>query len=675
MDELNAAHEASEAPEGEPGEQAAPIDRAKLAKEWEAELEAAQKRLQPWHDEAEKALKAFRQSKGDDPEGRKQSGLALFYSNIITQLALLFGRTPSTAVRQRWADSQDEAARAASQILERLLDADIEDRIDGYCEALAAALQDFRIVGFGMARAHYEATFAKVRTAAVAAQPVPEGQQVAAEMEVEVKTDENVRLRYVHWRRVRWGSCSIWDECPWLAFETPMSQRDIEKRFGQGWADKLEFYASNSTEVLDKAERSKPGARARVWEIWDKDTRRVIWWSRGADEVLDVKDDPYELPGFFPGPRPLISNTTTEEFLPRPDFSYCARQYDRINATAEAQDRCVDNIGVKGAFNGLQAELGSIFKTRGNQLVPVQNWTAFQEGGGIRGAIDIVDILPFVNAIQALQARQGALQQEVYETTGASDLLRGAGSKGGRATAAESQLKAQFGGARMQLVEEQFAAFASALATLKAHLIGTMFDPERIVSRSNARATFDAQSPGLVEKAVMAIKDHALGYRVVIKPESLAVVDDQLMQAERQGVMTVVSQYLPAATQMAGQMPQAVPLLLSLLEWMMQGTKGASSVLAPIHLALEQARRAAATAQAQPAAPPPPDPKLLAVQAKTAGELAKVEAELRADLIRDQSEAQVAQAKEVAQREQNVMEAAQTRQMRPPKPMATREEQ
>jgi len=215
MDELNAAHEVSEVPEGEPGERATPIDRAKLATEWEAELEAAQKRFQPWHDEAEKALKAFRQGKEDDPEGRRQSGLALFYSNIITQLALLFGRTPSTAVRQRWADSQDEVARAASQILERLLDTEIEERVDGYCEALSAALQDHLIVGCGMARAHYEASFATVRRTKVAAGPLPDGQQVAVEMEeVEVKTDENVRLRYVHWRRVRWGSCSIWDECP-----------------------------------------------------------------------------------------------------------------------------------------------------------------------------------------------------------------------------------------------------------------------------------------------------------------------------------------------------------------------------------------------------------------------------------------------------------------------------
>lgn len=656
--------------------------RRDLAAKWQGELKDAAKRLKDWHDEAQAAVEAYRLGKKDAANGKKD-GLAMFWANIQTQLALLFGRTPGVAVRQRWADPQDEVARASGVIMERLLDTDVLERVDGYCDALHAALFDFLTAGGGFVRARYEATVVSAEVEQIESSTLPDG-RVSTQMvkkSVEMTVDEQVAYEHVHWKRVRWGACRVWQDCPWMAYEVDMSRAAARKRFGDGVAAKLKYYKPNSDEeATDKPGEHTPGARAKVWEIWDKDERQVLWWSEGVDVILDEKSDLYGLPGFFPGPRPLAANLDTSDFLPKPDYSYCCNLYHRVDKIEAALVRCENNIAVKGSYNNACGDLARLFMEPGNVLVPNEQWAAFREGGGFRGNIDIIDIRPFVEAITVLDGRRQAVKQEIYELTGHSDLLRGAGSKGGRATATESQLKAHYGGARMQEKEERFAAFASELATVKAHLIGTKFDAERIIERSNARATFDAQpvapgQPSLVDQAVAAIKENALAYRVVIKPEGLAMADDAAQQNERQGVMGTLSQFLPAAMQLGGQMPQSVPFILSLLEWLMQGTKGSQSVLSVIHGALDQARQAARQAAAQPHQAPP-DPKLAAVQAKNQGEIAKVQAELQADLIRDQSEAELAQRKEVAQREQNVLEAQQTAGVRlaTRRPLARREE-
>src|SRR4029450_1893946 len=75
-----------------------------------------------------------------------------------------------------------------------------------------------------------------------------------------------------------------------------------------------------------------------------------------------------------------------------------------------------------------------------NQLIPVQNWTAFSEKGGMKGIIDWLPIEAFVNAIPQLTTRKQQLQHDLYEVMGISDIMRGSSLASETATAPQRKV-------------------------------------------------------------------------------------------------------------------------------------------------------------------------------------------------------------------------------------------
>jgi hypothetical protein len=100
---------------------------------------------------------------------------------------------------------------------------------------------------------------------------------------------------------------------------------------------------------------------------------------------------------------------------------------------------------------------------------------------------------------------------------------------------------------------------------IKAEIICKHWQPETIVKRSNIERTPDA---AMALDAIALLKDeHMAQYRVNVEADSMAALD---WAAERdaavqfmQGLGAFISQVAP----MAQSVPQAAPVLLSLLQW------------------------------------------------------------------------------------------------------------
>lgn len=635
-----------------PGTQSSASDYADTpagwAQRWAVELKAAREVVKPWHESGDSIIKRYRDERETDR--RSETRWNLFTANVQTQESLLYGKTPQVAVDRRYADAQDDVARVAGEMLERILNADIERDGDSYAEALRYALQDRLLPGLGVVRIRYVVETEKAED--TPAMLGLDGAELAPMVPgVERKTYECVETDYLHWRDLLWSPARVWHEVRWGAIRSEMSQEQVTKRFGKDIAERIPYELT--TRTADERERgaSDPWARAVVWEIWDKPSRRVFWYVEGFGETLDQQDDPLQLSSFFPFPRPMLANATTDKVLPRPDFVIAQDLYRQVDSLTTRIDALTDAVKVRGVYDSASAGLKSLLDGPSNALIPVDNWAMFAEKGGLRGVVDWMPLEQVVAAITALDQRRETVKAALYEVTGMSDLLRGQAAAA-NVTATEQSIKARFASVRLQALQDEFARFASDVQRLKAEVITRLYDPERILEQSNAAQTPDA---GLAQQAVELLRSQYSKYRVVVRPEAISMTDFAQMQSERTGTLQAVVAFMTAAAPLAQQMPGSMPFLLRMLQWFVSGQRGAAEIEGVIDQAIAAAEKQAAQPQQ---GQQQPDPKLLVAQLKAQGDMAKIDKESQARLTELQAEVQADAERERNQMVYNVKEAA-----------------
>jgi hypothetical protein len=618
------------------------------AQRWNMELVAARKELESWHKQGEAIVKRFR----DERDGRTKGDTRwnIFTSGIQVKQATLYGQTPKVSVSRRFADANDDIARIAAELQERLLNTDIEKDGDTYALALQYALEDWLLPGLGFARIRYAAGFEPVPETPAQLHPETGAELAPAVPETEKKTSETVETDYIHWRDVLWGPSRVWHEVPWIAFKSQMSREQLVERFGD-IGKLVPLNAKTGTQGTGgDAQKATPWSRADVWEIWHKDSGRVFWHVDGCRETLDDKEDPLGLDGFWPCPRPLMANTTTSSMVPRPDFVLAQDLYDEVDLVSTRITLLQRSIRVAGVYDkGSGAVQRLLSENAENTLIPVDNWAMFAEKGGLKGVVDWFPLEQVVGALGALRDFRSELVEAIYQITGMSDIMRGQASDAS-ATATEQSIKAKFGSVRLQRYQDEFARFASDLQKLKAEVVSKHFEPQTIFEQSNAQFSFDIQQ---AMAAIQLIKSGTAAHRIEVKPEAISLTDFAAMKAERMEVLGGITTFMQAVGPLAQQMPGAMPYMLQMLQWAVAGLRGASQIEGVIDQAIEQSKQA----QAQQAAQPPrPDPKVEALQLKGQLDMQKAQADLHNDLIRTQAEVQAEDAKQRIQTEWNVKE-------------------
>ena len=632
-----------------------------LQQRWQIEIDAAKKNQEKWWKEAEEISKRYL-GKGPIDAYGPRSKLNLFHSNVDTMLAILYGQMPQVDVSRRFADAEDDVARVGGEIIERILNTDIECDDDGFRPTLRYSLQDWKITGLGVARVRYECEMetqpeqpaimdeaGNMMAPAVPAQEVKKRSepkpQIPGQPPQQPGCEEEVETDYIHWRDFLWSPCRTWSEVRWVAFKAEMTRDELVKRFGKELGKQVPLQKRMAKEG-DLSEPLKDAwSRAEVWEIWSKEGEYVCWFNDGMDKILDRKDDPLGLDGFFPCPRPLIANATTVKLMPEPDFNLAKDLYNEIDGITYRLKKLEQSAKVVGCYDASVEELQRIWEEAAeNQLVGVRNWTAFAEKGGLQGAMAFVPLDPIIKGIEVLTAKRAEKIQLLYQITGLSDIVRGQATE--RATATEQRIKAGFASTRLQTDQDEVARFASDLSRLKAEIISKHFDPATILDRSNIRFTADAQN---AQAAVQLVKSDFWQYRVEIKADSIALRDyAQLKQERSETVATMAGLFQQAApmVQMAG--PKVIPFLLEVSKWLIAATKGSSQMEAVFDKYAQMAEQMAM----QPLQPKPPDPRLQAAQVKAQAEMGKARATMQQtgmDMQQSQMEHQMDMQKMAAQ--------------------------
>lgn len=453
-----------------------PESDSDIAKRWTMELEAAQKGpYRRWIGRAKKAIKRFRdedtESASEEATPRRNAQFNVLWSNINTTSGSIYSRPPKPIAERRYLD-RDVVGRAAATIVQRGLTYVVED--SGLHDVMKQARLDYQLVGMGSVWVRYEAEHENVPDGttesansagdAYAKQDAPSSADnpEAAAVQQQIKT-QRMCADYCHWSDELFGPARYWGELPWRAKRAFYTRRELRRRFPKIPRDILQAIPlqvtrqKKGTEVTD-AVREAIG-KAAVWQIWDLLERKVIYLAHGFSEAtLGVEDDELKIKDFIPSPKPVRATTTNDALYPIPDYSIWydqAAELDSLTARIAALTRA---IKVVGTFDSSFPELKRIFEEgMENQLIGVSNWAKLSQKGGIEGSISLLPIKDMAVALTALYQARQQVKGDLYEISGVSDIVRGAGDPNETATA--QKLKGQFANVRGGERQQDFNAF------------------------------------------------------------------------------------------------------------------------------------------------------------------------------------------------------------------------
>ena len=440
---------------------------------------------------------------------------------------------------------------------------------------------------------------------------------------------------YVHWKDFGHSSARTWEEVTQVWRWVYMTREALVERFGEEMGRKIPL--DSGPDNLDGPNKQREGTRAKICELWDRETQKVYWINKGMAQFVDERDDPLRLENFFPCPRPLYATTTSDTLVPVPDFLLYQDQANELDILSDRIDGLVKALRLRGVYDASQPALQRLL-TEGdnNALIPVDKWMAFGEKGGLKGSIDLLPLDTLAQAlIQCYTARE-QIKAQIYEITGISDIIRGQTAASETATA--QQIKGQYAGLRLRSMQEEVALFASELIRLKAQIICQLFQPQTILQYAAAQQMSPADQQ-LIPQALQLLADKPLrNFRIEVASDSLVQIDEAQNKQDRLEFVQAYGGFLEKALPVVQQVPQAAPIVIELMKYGIGAFKQAEPIEGTLDRMLEQITQ---QQQVDAGAPPPPDPEMVKAQMQQQAEAARMQAEQQ----KAQFDAQMQQAK------------------------------
>lgn len=592
--------------------QASPIrDPADLTpyQRWLVEIAYAEAELSKFHERGRTVLRRYLDER--DAIDQMQKWFNLFHANTDILKSALYAQLPKPVVSRRFKDYQDDVARVAGTILERSLARDLDDPRDMFDSVMRHAVEDRLLPGLGTCWIRLEtdtvdeAAESPVEGTAEAGEGLGEGNEAAPNHGFRTGaapdapqgapvykriTDQRVVVDYVFWQDFLYSPCRVWSERRWVGRRAYMTRDELKRRFGEkGEAVPLNYKPKDYLTVPSGVTPTHEAlSKAVVYEIWDRDKRKVYWLCKDYPELLDEKDDPLQLVGFEPCPMPMFANVTTSNCVPRPDFYMLQDQYNELDTVNNRISMLVRACKVCGVYDraaeGVQRMLQEGFD---NTLIPVDNWAAFAEKGGVKGQVDWLPLDTVMATMERLYAAREAIKQQIYEMTGIADIVRGQ-SKASETLGAQ-QIKAQFASIRIKTLQDQVAQFATEILRIRAEIMVKHFDAYILLKRSNI---LQVEPEPLVAQAVALLQsEEGFEWRVEITADSLAQADYAMEKQDRVEFIATVTPFIEKAGQMAQVVPEVAPLLVGMLKWAASAFRNTSEIETMLDQALDSLQK------------------------------------------------------------------------------------
>jgi hypothetical protein len=471
-----------------------------VVKRWLLELKLADKREKDWRLKGERVFNRYRQ------KDAKKHSFNILWANTETLRPAVYNSLPNPDVRRRYKDA-DPIGKACSEVISRSLEYGL-DTTD-FDATIKASVLDMLLPGRGVARVRYVPSLQQVgvtpETHLEENESHPNEAGEALEGDLEEVAWEQAPIEHVQWDDFRISAGKTWSEVSWIAFKHRLTRDELCEQFPE--CGEMVNLDNTDDEDLksEKDEKVQDSFKtAEVWEVWDKEQTRVLFIAPGyKEEPLKVVDDPLNLQGFFPVPRPLYSIEDSSSLVPVPLYELYKEQAEELDQISTRINKLVKGLKLRGIYDSTLSELSELMRGEDNDLIPAANVTALLERGGLEKAIWFMPIDQAAMVLKELYVQREQCKAVIYEVTGISDILRG--STNASETATAQQIKSQWGSNRLKRMQSDVSRFIRDLIRLQAEIIGEKFQLETLQTMTGLKfptmqdkqmAIFQAQQQG-----------------------------------------------------------------------------------------------------------------------------------------------------------------------------------
>lgn len=425
------------------------------------EIKLAKKAEKDWRKDAEKAILAYRsQSRTDDQVSQKET-FNILWANTEIKRQAVYNNPPRPDIRKRH-QQRDLIGKTISELMEKCVTyvIDCED-LDG---DLIAAVNDMLLPGRAVTRVKYSSVFVK-------------GEDGKETDEIE---SERVTTEQVQYCDLTVGPGKTWHDVPWIAFEHDLTKDEVKKRWPE-FADSLTY--GDDKDGDDKDDPESVFKKAEIYEVWDKDERKVYWIAPSyKDKFLEVSDDPLELKDFWPIPEPLRAIEDSTSLIPITEYSQYYILAKELEIVSRRRNKIADALRVRGVYDSTIAEMDKVFESADNEFIPAENLSRLIEAGGLDKAIWMLPIDKLISVYQILGQQRADLIGQIYEITGISDIVRG--DTNPNETLGAQQIKASYGNMRIDRQRTAVQKYARDLIRLIVEVISDKFSRETLALMS-----------------------------------------------------------------------------------------------------------------------------------------------------------------------------------------------
>lgn len=476
----------------------------RLAKFWLDQIKAVDDMQQKWVKRCDKIIKRYRDErvKSEDDGGRRFNSL---WCNVEILQPALYGREPLPIVERRFRD-RDPTGRAAAQILERALRNNLE--ISGFGFAVDLAVKDYLLPGRGAAWVRYEPEIGPGISIpnensvdmSDSQGTIESDEQEEEENPIEEKLEdtgdrvlrESAPVDYVSWADfyIFPAKARIWKEVTAVGKRCYMTKDQLTERFGEEIGKNIPMAQREKTRRNPGQETSQfyndqDARKGEVFEIWSRQDRSVYWVAEGYAFLADRKDDPLELEHFFPVPPPLQANTTSDSMVPVPDYIQYQDQALQIDELTQRLAKLTQACKIVGVYNAQAKGIQRLLKEGvENELIPVDQWAAFAEKGGIAGQISMLPLKEVIGVINEITGVRQRVMADMDRLTGITDIMRG--TTDARETMGAQRLKTNGSSTRLQKRQDYVAKFCKNIIELQAEVIAKHFSVQTLIDMSGA---------------------------------------------------------------------------------------------------------------------------------------------------------------------------------------------
>ena len=272
--------------------------------------------------------------------------------------------------------------------------------------------------------------------------------------------------------------------------------------FGKEIANSIEFTVGEDNDDEDGKEGNRTDERdtgerktALVYQIWDKANGKVVRYisPHYKEGYLKIQEDPLELTGFFPIPRPLQFIDKSNDLKPVAPYILYENQAKELNRLTRRINRIAEAIKARGIYDSsLGGDIENVMKADDNTLVPSDKSSSLAAEKGYGNAIWFLPIQELVITHEKLLMAREQCKQVIYEITGISDIIRGA-TKASETLGAQ-KLKSQWGTLRIKPKQGEVQRYARDMLRLMLEIAATKFSEDTWAQMTGLPFLTQAQS-------------------------------------------------------------------------------------------------------------------------------------------------------------------------------------